>query len=111
MKGKVIVMGQAGLTTGTELTKLLRKVGTSDDDYEQRMEAIMEKAMDKAAAMEYALFEKGVLENAMPPVKGEITPGKMKWRGIRRVFNQYTGQSWLEQRGKRITEVFTITWK
>jgi hypothetical protein len=113
MKGKVIKMNghDVPVPHGTELSKLLRKVGDGDDNYEKRMEAALESAMDKAAEMEYQLFEKGVRENATPPVTGELTPGKMKWRGIQRCYNRETGESWLEQRGKRITEVFTLVWK
>ena len=42
---------------------------------------------------------------AEPPIKGEITKGKVKWRGIRIVQHndgfKYT--KWLEQRGKQIS--------
>ncbi len=42
---------------------------------------------------------------AKPPIKGEITKGKVRWRGIRLVqYNdgfKYT--KWLEQRGKQIS--------
>lgn len=52
------------------------------------------------------MFEKGIRENATPPIKGEITKGKMRWRGIRCVTQQGSGASWLEQRGRKITETF-----
>lgn len=42
---------------------------------------------------------------AEPPIKGEITKGKVRWRGIRIVHQndgfKYT--KWLEQRGKQIS--------
>ena len=42
---------------------------------------------------------------AEPPIKGEITKGKIQWRGIRIVQHndgfKYT--KWLEQRGKQIS--------
>jgi hypothetical protein len=42
---------------------------------------------------------------AVPPIKGEITKGKIKWRGIRIVQynNHFKHTKWLEQRGKQIS--------
>jgi hypothetical protein len=40
------------------------------------------------------------LQFAQPPIKGEITKGKIKWRGIKAVDCFETGEKWLEQRGK-----------
>jgi hypothetical protein len=42
---------------------------------------------------------------AEPPIKGELTKGKIRWRGIR-LIQQVTMKgyrTWLEQRGKRIS--------
>ena len=42
---------------------------------------------------------------AEPPIKGEITKGKVRWRGIR-IVQQNDGfkyTKWLEQRGKQIS--------
>lgn len=108
---KLVHVAKQPVTPRTELAKLLQKAAGSDADYEKRMEQVLEKAMEKASEMEYMLFEKGVRENAVPPVKGELTEGKIRWRGIHRCYNQATGESWLEQRGTRITEIFTLTWK
>lgn len=51
------------------------------------------------------LFEKSVRDNAKPTLKGDITRGKLKWRGI--IVNQQleagTAYTWVEQRGKRIS--------
>lgn len=69
---------------------------------------LIERLIDAAAEKEYLLFEKAVRENAKPPLKGEITQGKLKWRGITRCYNKLTGESWLEQRGLRISEKFRI---
>lgn len=75
------------------------------------IEAMVDELMDKAAEKEFELFEKAVRTNANPPITGEITPGKLKWRGIRRCFNKRTGESWLEQRGLQISEKFRIVFK
>lgn len=55
-----------------------------------------------------AFFEEILRTHATPPIKGEITPGKIKWRGIQiRVQVQGTRiTEWLEQRGKQIGGVF-----
>ncbi len=48
-------------------------------------------------------------KNMMPPLKGEITKGKLKWRGItlgvRKGFLEY----WVMQRGKQISPTLKIT--
>lgn len=41
-----------------------------------------------------------------PPIRGEITPGKLKWRGIK-VKND-GDLYWLEQRGKRFGSLLEI---
>lgn len=73
--------------------------------------AMIDELVDKAVEKEYELFEKAVRTNASPPITGEITPGKLKWRGIRRCFNKRTNESWLEQRGLPISEKFRIVFK
>ena len=46
-----------------------------------------------------------------PPIKGEITKGKLKWRGIRLVKqDRCTHEAyWLEQRGKQIGGSYTVS--
>ena len=56
-----------------------------------------------------AILEKAVRENAIPPIKGEMTKGKVRWRGLRMI-HRGTGaygftETWIEQRGKRITPI------
>ena len=54
---------------------------------------------------EEEIFTTALRIMAEPPIKGEITKGKVKWRGIRIV--QYKDgfkyTKWLEQRGKQIS--------
>lgn len=45
--------------------------------------------IDKYMAEINKIFEKAVRENAVPPIKGPITKGKLKWRGIRLVSGPY----------------------
>ena len=56
------------------------------------------------------IFEHALRNVAVPPIKGEITPNKIKWRGIRLVNKNQFGksESWIEQRGKRISEIITF---
>ena len=46
------------------------------------------------------------LKFAIPQIKGEITKGKLQWRGIKLIeINEINGTTkWLEQRGKQIGE-------
>jgi len=48
---------------------------------------------------------KSLMLYAEPPIKGKITKGKIRWRGIK-LIQQVTPKgyrTWLEQRGKRIS--------
>lgn len=46
------------------------------------------------------------LKFAVPKIKGEITKGKLQWRGIKLIeINEINGTTkWIEQRGKQIGE-------
>jgi serine protease inhibitor len=59
---------------------------------------------------ENEIFEKALRENAEPKVTGEITKGKIRWRGIRIVQQNEFLKSvkWLEQRGKQISQKITF---
>jgi hypothetical protein len=55
---------------------------------------------------ENGIFEKCLLLVAEPPIKGTITKGKLKWRGIKLVCTEPSvepSERWLEQRGKQIS--------
>lgn len=60
---------------------------------------------------ELSIFSSAVRKNALPPIKGEITKGKIKWRGIKSFYKRtITGQTekWLEQRGVIISPIITV---
>ena len=56
----------------------------------------------------WKIFEHAIKTNSLPPIKGEITRGKVRWRGIK-CFTKFTGtghvQKWLEQRGVAISPI------
>jgi len=51
------------------------------------------------------VFENVLRTTVTPPIKGEITKGKLNWRGIKVVHQQEGLNScyWLEQRGVRVS--------
>ncbi len=51
------------------------------------------------------IFETALRTVAQPPIKGEITKGKIQWRGIRLCtqMDGLTSYKWIEQRGKQIS--------
>ena len=67
--------------------------------------------IDEVIRKEEELFTTALRVIAKPPIKGEITKGKVRWRGIRIVqYNdgfKYT--KWLEQRGKQISPKIIFT--
>ena len=70
----------------------------------------IEAIIQKIEATEKEIFESALRENAQPPIKGEITAGKIRYRNIKLV-RQWNGNectSWLEQRGERISKKFHL---
>lgn len=67
---------------------------------------VLTEIMSNYQKKENEIFETALRTMATPPVKGEITKGKLKWRGIV-LCQQNNGlempQRWLEQRGKQIS--------
>lgn len=47
-------------------------------------------------------------ESVKPPIKGEITEGKLRWRGVK-IFQTPDGRVWLEQRGVKTSNTLKIT--
>lgn len=52
------------------------------------------------------------IKSVDPPIKGKITPGKLKWRGLR-LCSQNRGHDgiyyWIEQRGKVVGEKLLVS--
>ena len=67
------------------------------------------QVQEKEFEMTLKEFERALRENAIPPIKGEITRNKVKWRGIRIVTSIKTGYSWLEQRGRKISNEIKLS--
>ena len=59
---------------------------------------------------ESEFFEQHCRENALPKIKGDITAGKLKWRGVYVVVKPkgHLTTKWLEQRGVQISPVLEI---
>ena len=69
--------------------------------------AIMQGIVKDVSKKRNDLLEKYVLLNAEPKIKGAVTQGKLKWRGIKLVvnsFNEY--QLW--QRNNPISPIIKI---
>ena len=69
-----------------------------------------QRLFDEVRRQEEELFTTALRVMAEPPIKGEITKGKLTWRGIRLIRQQvgFDSYSWLEQRGKQISPKFHI---
>jgi len=45
---------------------------------------------------------------ALPPISGQLTKGKLRWRGIRLIIADNGNKRWIEQRGQKISPVFVL---
>jgi hypothetical protein len=89
--------------------KLVKRTIESDfllDDYEslkiQEMETRLVGEMMEGLNK---TLETIVREYSVPPIKGEITKGKLRWRGLRLCSSPMilgNTRYWIEQRGKQI---------
>jgi hypothetical protein len=75
---------------------------------------ISQSIIEDAIKKENDYFEKYIRENATPKIKGEITQGKLKWRGIKvcvstSISNGYL--KWITQRGVQISPKIIISFK
>ena len=72
--------------------------------------SVTQRIIAEMQKQEEEIFTTALRTMAEPPIKGEITKGKIRWRGIR-IIRQQIGldfYSWLEQRGKQISPKFHI---
>ena len=72
--------------------------------------SVTQRFIAEMQKQEEELFTTTLRTIAEPPIKGEITKGKLTWRGIRLIRQQvgFDSYSWLEQRGKQISPKFHI---
>lgn len=72
------------------------------------------KMRDKVAAylieQDEQIIKTILRTRAKPPIKGRITKGKIRWRGIRlrTKTDGFACYKWLEQRGKPIGSILTV---
>jgi hypothetical protein len=60
------------------------------------------------------LLQDALMKNAIPPIKGELTKGKVKWRGLKLIvknMDHHTIERWIEQRGKIISPIIKEEFK
>lgn len=67
--------------------------------------AVESRFIQEQKKKEEEIFITALRTMAEPPIKGEITKGKVRWRGIRIVQqnDSFKYTKWLEQRGKQIS--------
>lgn len=71
--------------------------------------AIIKEYCPKINSLEQAITEwiqKDLKDKCIPPIKGDITKGKLRWRGLR-LINSADGK-YISQRGNRISPIFSI---
>lgn len=101
----------------TEQLHIISMIGNDQPLFNLRyqLEEIQKKQMlefyQKFDSMREEAFEKAIREVAIPPVKGKITRSKLRLRGIRICQMRFGSETWLEQRGVRISPIFKIIQK
>lgn len=85
------------------------------ENTESKLSEMLAEQFHQEVVLSREKWMEDILRNcATPPVKGEITAGKLKWRGIRLcvktegIFPFRDNVEWIEQRGKAIGHPFSI---
>lgn len=95
-----------------KMEKIVRK---TNDIYTNRMREYKDEDIiqewskqiaEKIAVQKDKFIEDALRRFAKPPIKGEITKGKIKWRGIVVIDDTINSKMWLRQRGVDIPFVF-----
>ena len=72
-------------------------------------------AVQESINKQFRALEQSIYEFATPKIKGTITAGKLRWRGIRietkQSYIDMSSETWISQRGKRIGPVIKNTYK
>ena len=71
----------------------------------KKIGAVISRSIQEQQKKEEEIFTTALRTMAEPSIKGEITKGKVRWRGIRIVQQNdgFKSTKWLEQRGKQIS--------
>lgn len=82
-----------------------------EKNYEIERQIITSVSQTMAKAIDIEL-KNIILTYSVPPIKGEITAGKIKWRGIKLcIQNDFDNSThWVEQRGVKIGKEFVINY-
>jgi len=93
-----------------ELRKLEAPKFEGMDEMALNIASVTQPLIDEMQKKEEELFTTALRTMAEPPIKGKITKGKITCRGIRLIRQQVglDSYSWLEQRGKQISQKFHI---
>jgi len=93
-----------------ELRKLEAPKIEGMDEMALNIASVTQRFIAEMQKQEEEIFTTALRTMAEPPIKGEITKGKITWRGIRLARQQvgFDSYSWLEQRGKQISPKFHI---
>ena len=82
---------------------------TKDKHDDKLANAIAKDCCSKINSIEQAITEwiqKDLKDKCIPQIKGNITKGKVRWRGLR-LINSADGR-YISQRGNRISPIFSI---
>lgn len=83
-----------------QIDSLIEKVERTYEDMDKAIQSV-NVFLNEIRSKEEIFFESIIRQYAEPPIKGEITKGKLKWRGIKACIQKdgIKWNKWLEQRG------------
>lgn len=89
-----------------KIVKDAMKKVTIPEEMTEDLKGMMNDLMKEADKQECEFLFPFLKDNAKPKFKGNITVKRLVRRGIKRIYNKETMESWYEQEGEVITPVF-----
>ena len=80
----------------------------------EQLRDVPEQIIKSFVSKQDKILEEAVRANAIPPIKGVLTAGKLKWRGIKLIVQDKgmcNQEMWIEQRGVRISPIISTEFK
>jgi uncharacterized Fe-S cluster-containing radical SAM superfamily protein len=89
--------------------KAIKRKNVYQDYFEKTdIQKLQEEIIERLLKVKEDAIKDALRIYVNPPIKGEITKGKLTWRGLRLVEDFSNNTFWIEQRGIIVTPIYKL---
>ena len=89
--------------------KVIKRKNVYQDYFEKTdIQKLQEEIIERLLKVKEDAIKDALRIYVNPPIKGEITKGKLTWRGLRLVEDFSKNTFWIEQRGIIVTPIYKL---